>query len=191
MALSTASIAGVVIAVLFTLSLLFALILFHNRRHRHVTKGLDDESPSMAPEGDASPSMSPPTLTGPKKRTHNNLQQHSRYPSLENGPGPILSRAGSKLLDRPATPGPNTPTPTVPSTAGSTATVLQHKGRPSTSGTNRPSSLHQAVLGNQEQAMKAEGEGTEAVGEKTKAEANVGRKMEGDAKPRGYTGAWP
>jgi hypothetical protein len=214
MPLSTAATAGIVIAILFTLSLLFAFILFTNRRHRLVPKPLDDESPSLAAEGDASPSMSPLTLVGPKKRTNND--HHHRYPSLENGPGPTITKPPrSKLAKyRPATPGPNgrnastpiaktaveaTPTPasatTVPSTAGSTATVLHHTQRPGTSGTNRPSSLHQAVLGKQEEAMvKAVEEASEklkAAAEKIKAKASVDKEMEGDAKPRRYTGAWP
>jgi hypothetical protein len=171
----------------------------------------------MEPEGSASPSMSLPTLVGPKKRLNNS--DHHRYPSLENGPGPtIMKKSRGKLgRYRPSTPGPNastptptakfampstsTPTPTsqatVPSTAGSTATVLHHTVRPGTSSTNRPSSLHQAVLGKQEEAMieamKETGEKMKTAGEKIKAEANMGLKREdgGDAKPRGYTGAWP
>jgi hypothetical protein len=207
MGLSTAATAGIVVAVLILLSITFGTILFRNRRHRHVSKGLDDESPTMNPEGDASPSMSPPTLTGPKKRLHEN---HHRYPSLENGPGPtIIKKPRSKLFqsvkNRPSTPSPesavpsttpnasatipSTPVTTATATPSTTATVL-HTVRPSTSGTHRPSSLHQAVLGKQEEAMV---EAMKREEEKMKAdvEANMGLKREGDAKARRYTGAWP
>lgn len=74
---------------------------------------------------------------------------------------------------------------TPPGTAETSGTVLKTE-RPITSGSNRPSSLHQAVL---DVAGEQEGRDEEEV--EKKVEANVGRKMEDNARPKGYSGAWP
>ncbi|KAF1830067.1 hypothetical protein BDW02DRAFT_583193 [Decorospora gaudefroyi] len=165
-------------------------------RAPHNSDRANTNNNALLPDG--SPDVEPPRITGIKKCAQ---EHHTRFPSLENGPGPtitesvpssrtITSRFNSENYTNLSNISSISVTPTTPATPAtpSTAATVLKTVRPSTSGSNRPSSLRQAVMGIGEE-RKSEEKGAEHA--KEKVEANVERKVDGDARPKGYTGAWP
>ncbi len=189
MAISSSVTAGIVIAIFSFLLLILVALYYSHRRRTHNTPS-KATTPS-SPTGSSSPTLPPSQLTRSKRLTgiqNVQQQQHTRFPSLENGPGPTL-------ITTPPTSTPNIPTTstiravTITPARSPTSATMQ---RPATTASNKRSSLHQAVLGvGTTDSQMNNSDTTKEAGEKIGAQnlnANPGAGVE---RPKAYTGAWP
>ena len=199
MTLSDAALAGIVVGAILIFTSVFGVMLYRKRRHNH-SASPKYISPS-SPAAPGSPTLSPPPLTGIKKRVHDN---HGRYPSLENGPGPTFvtrsARAPRSFNSQNSTDLSNLSTVDGPATSGRavlsdpmTTTSLDAERRPDTAVSTRPGSLHQAVLdiGEKEAQTGVTGAIEEEFEKAKTEEASTERSRDAKLRPKGYSGAWP
>ncbi|KAH7361318.1 hypothetical protein BKA66DRAFT_210786 [Pyrenochaeta sp. MPI-SDFR-AT-0127] len=172
---------GIIVGILIILAITIG-ILIHRQRTLPQQKPSDEEASQQDPDPRDPDPRDPSPLGSDESRppkdfcdwasTSNSqsnasgvAQEHARYPSLGNGPGPTINARPSQGL------------------ASSAALSKLRVERPSTTDSMRPSSLRQAVLdvgSTTAEALSAE-----------KYDKPVEEHLEPQAKSRGYSGAWP
>jgi hypothetical protein len=182
MVLSSSATAGIILAISFILLLSSGAVYYTKRRLRQ--NELSKATTSSSPTSSDPSAFSLQHIEVSCKRADvadlRHQQQHTRYPSLENGPGPTLVN----------TPGPDAPAidtirrVVVTPAASASSTRVQP---PTTATSSDRSSLHRAVLDvGVEDDQKKSDDTVQEADEHIRAQD-----LEHNPVGKAYTGAWP